>query len=164
MAYIISKRDGPRKEDITAKNFIKKNRASIDAIASHLTQGHWGQQRNPLPEHHLEPAGKLWFAAPRQAPESRPYVRISINRRVVVVDLVSGRQLHLLGQIRGAGQEGCFVLATQENGFLGSLEAGLRELLADMDRTKLPDESAEECLKQEISSRLGLASSGDETG
>ena len=46
MVYIISKRDGPRREEVAAKDFIQKNRTTIDALAGHLTAGRW-QELHP---------------------------------------------------------------------------------------------------------------------
>src|SRR5437868_2164622 len=118
MVHIISKRDGPRREDVAAKGFIEKNRATIEGLANHLTGGRWQQMRHPVgtpPQ--PEPCGKLWFSSPSRPQEARPqearpYVRISHNDRVVVVDLASGNQLDFLGEVRGPRRERRFTLAT----------------------------------------------------
>src|SRR5262245_22001860 len=116
MVEIISKRDGPRKEDVAAKRFIEKNRATIKGIADHLTGGRWQQSRNPVPAARPQPSGKLWYTPASRPPQSEPYVRISLNGRVVVADLATGRQLHFIGELRGEKQSRHLALATSQNG------------------------------------------------
>jgi hypothetical protein len=164
MVHIISKRDGPRREDVAAKTFIEKNRATIDSLANHLTAGRWGELRNPAPAQMPAPSGKLWFTPPSRPQEAMPYVRISLNDRVVVADLASGRQLHFIGEIRGASRARRFTLATQENGFFAPVDDGLRQVLADLDGLALPDASSEERLKQDIAARLGFDKVPEEAG
>ncbi|XUJ33547.1 hypothetical protein ACQ5SK_38405 [Bradyrhizobium japonicum] len=95
MAYIISKRDGPHREELKAKDFLQKNRTKINSLANHLTLGRWQELRNPTPPIEPQPSGKLWSTPPARPKEVEPYVRISYNGRVVIADLASGRQLHL---------------------------------------------------------------------
>ena len=162
MAYIISKREGPRKEDAAAKHVIDRNRATIDGIANQLMGGRWQTMRNPIPEPQQPPASrKLWFASAGQAAAPQPGLRISLNGRVVVMDRMSGKQLHFLGQVRGGGRAKRFVLATAENGFSASLEAGPRDALADLDGYELPDEAAAERFEAEISSRLSISAANE---
>src|SRR5262245_47783190 len=143
MVYIISKRDGPRKEDAAAKHVIDRNRATIDGIANQLTGGRWQAMRNPTPQPQQPPASsKLHFAPARGADVPEPALRISLNGRVVVMDLLSGKQLHFLGQVRGTGQAKRFALATSENGFHAVVGAELRDALAGLDGYALPDEAA----------------------
>jgi hypothetical protein len=143
---------------VAAKNFIEKNRTKINAVANHLTGGRWHELRNPIPPPQPQPSGKLW-STPRARPrEAEPYVRISLNGRVVIADLVSGRQLRFVGELRGKGQARNFALATRENGIFDPLDQGMYEVLADLEGMSVPDEAGEERLERIIASRLGLDS------
>jgi hypothetical protein len=156
MVHIISKRDGPHREEVAAKDFIQKNRTKIDALANHLTAGRWQQLRNPAPTRQPQPSGRLWSTPPSRPREAEPYVRISLNGRVVVADLASGRQLHFIGELRGRGQSRCFALATRENGIFEPLDEDLSKVLADLEGVGVPDEASEQHLERIIASRLGL--------
>ncbi|WP_027578076.1 hypothetical protein [Bradyrhizobium sp. Ai1a-2] len=156
MVHIISKRDVPHREEVAAKDFIQKNRTKIDAVANHLTGGHWQQLRNPAPPPQPQPSGKVWLTPPSRPREMEPYVRISLNGRVVIADLASGRQLHFVGELRGTGQSRYLALATRENGIFDPLDAELCKALADLEGVSVPDEASEECLEQVIAGRLGL--------
>ena len=157
MVHIISKRDGPHREEVAAKDFIQKNRMKIDAVASHLTAGRWQELRNPAPPPRPQPSGKLFSTPPARPKETEPYVRISLNGRVVIADLASGRQLHFVGELRGKGQSRYFALATRENGIFEPLDDGLCTVLGDLERVSVPDEASEQRLEQVIAGRLGLA-------
>jgi hypothetical protein len=156
MVNIISKRDGPHREEVAAKDFIQKNRTKIDAIANHLTAGRWQELRNPAPAPQPQPSGKLWSTPPGGPREAEPYVRISLNGRVVIADLASGRQLHFIGELRGRGRSRYFALATRENGIFEPLDEGMYKVLADLEGLSVPDEASEERLEQFIAGRLGL--------
>lgn len=156
MVHIISKRDGPRREELVAKDFIQKNRTKINAVANHLTGGRWQELRNPVPPPQPQPSGKLWYTPPGRPREAEPYVRISLNGRVVIADLASGRQLYFVGELRGKGQSRYFALATRENGMFEALDEGLCKFLADLEGVSVPDESSEEHLERIIAGRLGL--------
>ncbi len=156
MIHIISKRDGPHREEVAAKDFIGKNRAKIDALANHLTAGRWRDLRNPAPPPQPEPSGKLWWTPPGRPKEAEPYVRISLNGRVVIADLASGKQLHFLGELRGTGPLRRFALATRENGIFEPLDQEICDVLGDLEGVGVPDEATEQHLEQVIASRLGL--------
>jgi hypothetical protein len=156
MAYIISKRDGPRREEVAAKDFLRKNRTKINSLANHLTGGRWQELRNPAPPQQPQPSGKLWYTPPGRPREAEPYVRISLNGRVVIADLASGRQLYFVGELRGNGQSRYFALATRENGMFESLDVDLCKFLADLEGLSVPDETSEEHLERIIAGRLGL--------
>jgi hypothetical protein len=156
MVHIISKRDGPHWEEVAAKDFIQKNRAKINALANHLTAGRWQELRNPAPPSQPQPSGKLWSTPPGRPKEAEPYVRVSLNGRVVIADLASGRQLHFVGELRGKGQSRYFALATRENGLFEPLDDGLHKVLADLEGVSVPDDVSEERLEQIIAGRLGL--------
>src|SRR5262249_40204371 len=150
MVHIISKRDGPHREEAAAKDFIQKNRTKIDALANHLTGGRWQELRNPAPSVQPQPSGKLWSTPSARPREAEPYVRISLNGRVVIADLASGRQLHFVGELRGKGQSRRFALATRENGIFEPLDESLYKVLADLEGVGVPDEVSEERLEQII--------------
>jgi hypothetical protein len=156
MVYIISKRDGPHREEVAAKDFIQRNRTKIDAVANHLTAGRWQELRNPAPAPQPQPSGKLFSTPPARPRETEPYVRISLNGRVVIADLASGRQLHFVGELRGKGQLRYFALATRENGIFEPLDHGLCAVLGDLEGVSVPDEASEQRLEQVIAGRLGL--------
>ncbi|AWL94219.1 hypothetical protein CV770_21985 [Bradyrhizobium sp. AC87j1] len=156
MAYIISKRDGPHREEVAAKDFLQKNRTTINSLANHLTLGRWQELRNPKPPSQPEPSGKLWSTSPARPKELEPYVRISFNGRVVIADLASGRQLHFVGELRGSGRSRHFALATRENGIFDPLDDELYKVLIDLEGVSVPDETSEAQLEQVISNRLGL--------
>jgi hypothetical protein len=162
MVHIISKRDGPRREDVEMKGFLDRNRSTIDGLANRLTGGAWREMRKPKPA--PTPSGTLWFTPPSRPQEAAPYVRISLNGRVVVADLSSGRQLQFLGAITGRGPERHFALATRDNGFFEPIEEEAGQALGDLDGVLLPDCETEELLKQEIVARLGLAPAREDAG
>lgn len=160
MAHIISKSDGPRREDAAAKQFIEKNRSTIDGIARHLTGGKW----QGLDKAFAPPAPGA-AKAPRSAirpssGEPQPYISISLNGRVVAIDANAGRQMHFLGDIRGVAATRRFYLATKANGFFEGLEAPLALILADFDASPLPDAAAEAALERALALRLGYPPSG----
>jgi hypothetical protein len=164
MVHIIAKQEGPRSQDAAARAFIEKNRTTIASIANHLSGGRRRAMRKPASAPQSEASGKLWFTAPGQPREPSPYLRISLNGRVVVADLDSGRQLHFIGDIRGAGPARRFALATRENGFFAPLETDLQHALSGLDGMALPDTAAEERLERDIGARLGLTTTDDKAG
>ncbi len=126
MVYIITKNDGPRKEDVAARKLIENNRSTIERLANHLS-------RRPVAG---DQAGALGAASSWTEPErdtvagyqptgrstsTRPYVRISPNNRVVVVDEETSRQVLFLGELRRGPEGERFRLATRENGFFDPL-------------------------------------------
>lgn len=157
MVDIISKRDGPRREDVAARKVLRENRGTIHKMIDHLTGGQL-QSRAQTPKT-PEPAGVVIHTGrvidSRDA--ARPYVRVSINGRVVVADQESSKQLHFLGEIRGPRRSRRFVLATKENGFFAVVEHDLELKLADLDGRAITGEFSEEDLVRTISERLGLA-------
>ena len=156
MVEIISKSNGPRREDAAARHFIRENAGTIKKIAQQLGGG---RMRAPSSDETIPAPHPLRRAstAPKREQEKRPYVRVSLNGRVIAVDFNSGRQLHHIGEIRGQGPGRRFLLATRENRFFTPLEESLLALLRDLDCAATPDEAAEERLAQEIGTRLGYS-------
>ena len=165
MVDIISKRDGPRREDVAARRLLKENRATIHKMMDHLSGGQLRTQakKPAVPE----PEGLIIHTS--RAIDSRdatsPYVRISVNGRVVVADQETSRQLHFLGEIRGPRRSQRFVLATKKNGFFALVEDEIEQKLADLDGRMLAPDFSEDDLVKTITKRLGIESgSADEAG
>ncbi len=147
MVYIITKNDGPRKEDVAAKKFIESNRATIDRLANHLSGGRWQdikrarKARAPVVESARKsfagyaPAGRSTSTRPMFA-SARTTASSSSTRRPAVrcsSSVNSGQS--------AAGRY--FRLATRENGFFDPLDDDLRGLLSNLDGLVLPEETEE---------------------
>lgn len=161
MVTIISKGDGPYKEDAAAKRLIQDNRAKIHQLANHLTAGRWQHIRE-----NRDPLKNLVEARRRPRAKSgdpEPYLRISPNNRVIVMDLNSGLQLHFLGELRIAGGQTHFALATQANGFVSPLDAGIARQLERFDGITLTTEYPEEQFARDICRCLGLPETAEDT-
>jgi hypothetical protein len=156
MVEIISKSDGPRREDAAAKHFIRENAATINKIANQLSGG--SRRTSPGSEPPRADAFKRARASPTRDAEKRPYTKVSLNGRVIAVDFNSGRQLHHIGEIRGQGPTRRFLLATRENRFFTPLDDDLLVVLNDLDGMATPDDAAQEQLVRLIDARLGFIS------
>ena len=157
MVDIISKRDGPRREDVAAKRLIEKNRPTIARLADQLSGGGYSAMRQP-PKPPV-PDGLVFhdFSEARPTEPQHPaYVRISLNGRVALVDGGTSKQLHFLGEIRGGANGDVFFLATEQNQFFAPLDADLAQNLAELDQTPINEEFSEDDLSAHISERLGL--------
>ncbi|MGI9499010.1 MAG: hypothetical protein ACR2P3_03165 [Geminicoccaceae bacterium] len=157
MVDIISKRDGPRREDVAARRVLQENRGTIHKMMDHLTGGQLNSsQPKPAPP---EPDGLIIHTgrATDARGTTRPYVRISVNGRVVVADQDTSRQLHFLGEIRGPRRDQRFVLATKNNGFYALIEDELEDKLADLDGCSITRQFSDDDLVLAITDRLGLA-------
>ena len=157
MVTIISKQDGPRKGEAELKHTIKQNRGTIEQLANTLSGaigGRSGQQRVAPPPQASTTTHS--FRKTSSEGEARPYVRVSLNGRVVLVDYETGNQLHYLGEVRGKGAAARFRLATKDNGFYAPLEAELCERLRAIDGAPVIDAAAEDRLKKAIEERLAL--------
>jgi len=159
---IISKKDGPRREDVAARRLIDENKGTIRQMMNHLAGGQLDRLRQqpaePKAEGLIIHAGS---AGVRRSSEE-PYVRISPNGRVVVADLGTNRQLNFLGELRGPPRSQRFVLATKANGFFAVIEDELGELLGDLDDREVAGEFSEDDLIATISDRLGLGASEED--
>ncbi|MCE6953087.1 hypothetical protein LAZ40_22520 [Cereibacter sphaeroides] len=160
MVDIISRRDGPRREDAAARHLIDQNRQSITRLADQLTGGGYSASRaaaTPAPSAPEPPARRIHaWGGPAAPAEQAPYLRISRNGRVVIACASSGRQLHLLGELRRRDGRTRFALATAGNGFLSPVAEGMAEVLGDLDGCEIGPELTEERLARELSGRLGL--------
>lgn len=157
MVDIISRREGPRKEDRRINQLVAENRSTIVRLADHLSGGAYSASKKPLQAPSVSDAviRHVICEAPPPA-ETLHHVRISVNGRVVIIDQNSGRQLHYLGEIRRRDGEERFVLATPGNGFIAVLEAPLAEKLHALDQQSLGKSYTEKDLAEAIEEQLGL--------
>jgi len=154
MVHILSRQEGPRKEDAKMERILRENRGTIERMKHAITGG---AARPPTIEPPApEVARAFGYRRPAGERTVAPYVRLSPNGRVVIADAESGRQLHHLGNLRGSRQAVRFVLASKENGYYAPLDAAVAEPLATLDGMAVSDADAEDCLKKEIAARLGL--------
>ncbi len=159
MVEIISRRDGPRPEDVRLRALLEKNRPTITAIADQLSQGKYSASKAAKNAVAPEVEKKMIHLVGGSAPatrEARPCVRATINGRVVVVDDNSGRQLHHLGEIRRRDGEIHFVLASAHNKFPAPAPEEIVVALDDLDDAELAPDGGEEALVAEIARRLGF--------
>src|SRR5260370_19098419 len=128
MVEIITKRNGPRKEEAAARRFLRENSATRMKIGNQLSGGRLPEKPvvNPMQG---TPAIRRACAAPSRTEDRRPYTSISLNGRVIVIDFNSGRQLDYIGEIRGQGGGRRFLLATTGNLFFSPLAPPLQQLL-----------------------------------
>lgn len=157
MVDIISKRDGPRREDVAAKRVLQENRGTINKMMDHLTGGQLSSmRRQPAPAPEAERLIIHTGKATDAGKTAKPYVRISVNGRVVVADQETSRQLHFLGEIRGSRRNQRLVLATKENGFYALVEEELGIKLADLDGQEIGSDFSEDDLIEALSERLDI--------
>ena len=160
MVYIITKDDGPRKEDVAAKKFIESNRTTIDRLANHLSGGRWQDIKNARNAQvqvvEQDRRSFSGYVPVGRAEASRPYIRISLNNRVVVADEETSRQVLFLGEMRRGAAGRVFRLATRENGFFAPLTDEILDVLSGLDGLVLGEDDAEEPFKRELAARLGF--------
>ena len=163
MVDIISKRDGPRREDVRARKLIHENRATITQLADLLTQGGYSASKAAKAAAAAGPKaeGKLIHdlspASVRSQDTGDLRVKVSLNNRVVAYDGGSGRQVHLLGEIRRQDGMRYFALAASTNGFLSDLPAEVLGPIEELDGQIIDAACPESLLAQEICERLGYA-------
>lgn len=158
MVDIITKRDGPRREDVQARHLIEANRPVINRLADHLTNGAFSARQNAPAPRAPEASGLIIHTARSTAitEPPKPFVRVALNGRVSAVDANTGRQLHHLGDLRRRPEGQVFVLATRANGFFSPVDEAVAAALADLDG-KTVERADEAALTGEIGARLGLA-------
>ena len=158
MVEIVSKRSGPRAEDMRAPA-ERENRDTINRLADQFSGGAFSASRRAA-EAPAEPRESgliiLDLGGSRKSEMPRPYVRISPNRRVVVVDMETSRQMHHLGELRRVDGFLRFVLATKVNGFFAPVEADIAERLAALDGVPIGADRSEAALASEIGDLLGF--------
>lgn len=157
---IFSKRDGPRPEDVKARKLIKENSGTIRQLADTISNGGFTKmkqdearrQQQPKPEgliiHDLK--------APSKSDFPEPYVKVSLNNRVLLVDRSNGRQLQLLGHIRGSSFARRFMLATKENGYFSPVDDEIRAAIGALDNVELSQDMSEADLVNRLTELLRL--------
>lgn len=157
---IFSKRDGPRLEDQRAKRLLSENAGTIRKLADQISNGGYSrmQQDKARRAETPKPEGRIIhdLKAPVRSEVPEPYVKISLNNRVVLVDKSNGRQMQMLGEIRGSFLSKVFVLATRDNGFFSPLDDDTHALLKDLDQREITQDADETALATELERRLGL--------
>lgn len=153
---IISKKSGPRAEDQQAKQHIQRNWGTIEKLADTLSGGKYSADKAKKAAPQAQGLIIVDQARPRMPDVPEPYLRISMNGRVVVADTNSGVQMHFLGQIKRQNGEMRFTLATAENGFISPLEPEFQEKLADLADRVVNRAFSEDDLAAEIRQRLQI--------
>ena len=100
MVEIISRRDGPRREDVQVKRLIEQNRPTIERIADQISGGGYSASRRPRQQPKAEGLIIHVGGGPPAAAEASPSIRVTMNGRVISVDCNTGRQLHHIGDVR----------------------------------------------------------------
>ena len=156
MVSIISKRDGPRREDAQIGRFLSGNRTIITKLADHLSNGQYSRSKLPKPV--PQPDGLIIHIgdAPSAEADVRPQIRVAVNGRVIAVDTESSRQIVHFGDIRQTGSVGTFLLATADNGYIAPLEDEILQALADMDGVVIGDCYTSSDLAADIGRRLDM--------
>ena len=156
MVDIISKKDGPRECDVKIKKLIDNNRGTINQMADVLSGGRLSAQANQPARQPVASTTSYFFTYKKSKPAAKPYVRLSHNGRVVIVDQDTSKQTHFIGEIRVKDGNEFFRVATKENGFFSEAEDEIIEILADLDGCQITDDYTEDMLKDEISEKLGI--------
>ncbi|WP_417267684.1 hypothetical protein [Celeribacter baekdonensis] len=159
---IFSKREGPRAEDVKAKRLISENMPVIRKLADQLSGGGYTRMRQQEAKRRETPKldGLMIYdlkAAVRND-VADPYVKVSLNNRVVLADKSSGLQIQMLGEIRGNFMSKKLVLATKENGFFSPLDDALYALLKHLEGVEITREFTEKDLANELETALDLKS------
>lgn len=154
---IINKRDGPRREDIEAKRHIKQNWGTIEKLADQFSGGTYSASK--IKKKPPQASGLIISdlgAGKSVSEQPKPYLRITLNGRVALLDLNTGLQMHVLGQITRKAGRSVFLLATKENGFFSRLEPDLHAQLAELEGTTIDTDFTEEALSQKLKNLLDL--------
>ena len=150
MVDIFSKRDGPRLEDVKARRVLKENAGTIRKLADQISNGGYSrsQAEQARRKEAPKPEGLIIhdMKATSHADVPEPYVKVSLNNRVVLVDRSSGRQMQLLGEIRGSFMAKTFVLATRENGFLSPIDDAMFAAIGHLNDAEISETFTEDDL------------------
>lgn len=156
MVEIFSKQDGPRREDVQVRRLIEQNRGLITRLADQFSGGRYSESKKPKLAPQAE--GLIFHigGGTASAPAPEPKIRVTANSRVISVDVTTGRQLQHFGDIRDREGLKMFVLATKANGYISPLDAGIEEILMDLDRVVLGSSYAAADLAADIGLRLDI--------
>lgn len=162
---IFSKREGPRAEDVKAKRIISDNMPVIRRLADQISNGGFTQMRQDQARRKQEPQpeGKLIFdmKARLQNEVPEPYIKISLNNRIVLADRKSARQIQLVGEIRGSVMSKKLVLATKENGFISPLDNEVLDAIGHLDGVEINRDFSADDLASTLEKLLGLSENED---
>ncbi|MCZ4257785.1 hypothetical protein O4H53_19730 [Sulfitobacter sp. G21635-S1] len=157
---IFSKREGPRSEDVRARKLIAENAGTIRKLADQISNGGFTKMRQDRARRNEQPKpeGLLIYtmSASTKADDPDPYIRVSLNGRVVLSDRSTGRQIQLLGQIRSTAGSKRFVLATEENGYISPVCDETRDALASYDGVEIGPGFTEKDIVRTFGTCLGL--------
>lgn len=157
---ILSRRNGPREEDKHAKAHLRQNWGTIEKLADQISGGGYSANKSRVGGKKDEPlASGLIFvdqAARPQVDVPEPYLRISMNGRVVLADKNTGIQLHFLGQLKRQNGIVRFQIATSANGYISELDPELVALIGDLADKAIDRTYPEETLCTDLKTRLGL--------
>lgn len=156
---IISKRSGPRREDERAKQHINRNWGTIEKLADQISGGRYSADKAKKAAPPPQASGKIIIdqAAPAAPDAVKPYLRVSVNGRVVVADWNSGRQLNFLGQLKRVSGVLHFVIATKKNGFFSPVDEETYDLISDLADKVINRSFSEKDLEQELQARLKIS-------
>ncbi len=156
---ILSRLSSERPEDKQAQQHIKRNWGTIEKLADTLSGGKYSADKAKKAAPPPQAQGLIIVdqARPRVADVPVPYLRISMNGRVVVADTGSGIQLQFLGQIKRLNGEMRFVVATAENGFISPLEGAIADKIADLADRTINRAYSEDDLAADLKTRLEIA-------
>ncbi len=157
---IISKREGPRLEDVRAKRLLSENAGTIRRLADQISNGGFTRMRQEQARRNEEPQpeGLLIhsMAGSARPVEPEPYIRVSLNGRVVLADRISGKQMQLLGEIRNSFGSRVFILATEENGFLSPVDDETRHALRQFEGVQIDPALSDLDIARMFGESLGL--------
>lgn len=160
---IFSKKDEPRREDIQAKRLIKENSAIIHKLADTFSNGAFSASRKVQAAENAQPRDTSQtpsrfhiYGGSSKPTKSEPYLKVSLNGRVVIVDAADGRQISMLGQFKHKNGQKYFCLATKENGFISPIEPEVASLLEQLDGVIVENSAIEEKLLGFIQRTLDL--------
>jgi hypothetical protein len=156
---ILARLSSERPEDKRAQAHIKRNWGTIEKLADTLSGGKYSADKAKQAAPPPQAQGLIIIdqARPRVADVPVPYLRISVNGRVVLADSSSSIQLHFLGQIKRVNGEQRFVIATAENGFVAPLDSAICEKIADLADLTINRSYSEDDLAEAIKTRLQIA-------
>lgn len=160
MVEIISRRDGPRREDSEIGRLISQNRDTITKLADVISSGRFSASKQPISTPQAEGLIFHFVGSPgeTQAIVAEPEIRVAVNGRVIAVDAASRRQLCHFGDIRDVGGMKVFRLATAENGFIAPLDDDRKQALADLDGVTVGASYDDAALVADIARRLDIPS------
>jgi hypothetical protein len=155
---IISRQSGPRAEDQQAKQHIQRNWGTIEKLADTFSGGKYSADKAKKAAPPPTAKGLIIIdqGVPRVADEPKPYLRVSVNGRVVIADLNSGVQLQFLGQIKRTGGRMQFTIATAENGFITPLDDALYDKISDLADCTISRDYNEDQLTSDLKTRLQI--------